>query len=312
MPPLYLVPGIGGVVLGLSYLAQHLGPDQPLYGLQARGVKDDENPCGSIEEMAAYYIDAVREAQPQGPYFIGGYSFGGIVAFEMARQLRAAGQSVGILAILDTEAPGAQSFDMAGFVGNLPHWLTDFVLSRHPRRVFFEAFVKTKNLFKKSIDKIGQPLGFDALPKRIEDEVEMPEHWPERYRRVIETHYAALLGYEPAPYAGRLTLFRTKAQPLFRAHADNGWGRLAQGGVEIHRIAGLHANFIQEPYVASVAKQLGAALEKVRIPSKLHQEPLPNVSNVGKESSVYRLPGLLRPVPRFVQALITAIFRVEL
>ena len=312
LPPLYLVPGIGGVVLGLSYLAQRLGTDQPLYGLQARGVKDDESPCGSIDDMAAYYIDAIREAQPQGPYFIGGYSFGGIVAFEIARQLRAAGQSVGMLAILDTEAPGPQSFDIKGFVQNFPYWLTDFVLSRHPRRVFFEVFIKTKNLFKKSIDKIGQPLGFDALPKRIEDEVEMPEHWPERYRRVIETHYAALLGYEPALYPGRITLFRTKAQPLFRAHTDNGWGRLAQGGVEVHRIAGLHANFMHEPYVASLARQLRATLERARMPSNLRQHSPSEVSDVRDEFLGYRLPWILRPVPRFLQALITAIFRVEL
>jgi hypothetical protein len=82
--------------------------------------------------------------------------------------------------------------------------------------------------------------------------------------------------------------------------------------VEIHRIAGLHANFMQEPYVASLAGQLGAVLEKARMPSNLHQQPLPHVSDVRSESFGYRLPSILRPVPRFVQALITAIFRVEL
>jgi hypothetical protein len=92
----------------------------------------------------------------------------------------------------------------------------------------------------------------------------MPRNWPERYRRVIEVHYKALLAYQAAPYTGSVTLFRTKAQPLFRAHADNGWGHLTLGGVEIYQIDGRHMDFLQEPYVRSLATQLRIALEKSR------------------------------------------------
>jgi amino acid adenylation domain-containing protein len=264
VPPLYLVPGIGGMVLGLSYLAHRLGTTQPVFGLQARGVKNAEKPCESIEEMAAYYINAIRGSQPTGPYFIGGYSFGGVVAFEIARQLHAAGEPVGMLAIFDTEAPGPQPFDAMGFVQNLPFWFADFVLRRHPLDVATNVVSKLKSWSKRLIEKLVRPLGLEPPPRNIEDDVVMPSHWPERYRRVIEAHYKALLAYKPGPYPGPMTLFRTKAQPLLRAHADNGWSRLVRGGVEIYQIDGVHMNFLQEPYVRSVATQLRIALEKSR------------------------------------------------
>ncbi|HEX9445694.1 MAG TPA: amino acid adenylation domain-containing protein [Candidatus Binatia bacterium] len=265
LPPLYLVPGIGGMVLGLSYLAQRLGTDQPLYGLQARGVKDAESPCASIEEMARYYIEAIRKAQPEGPYFIGGYSFGGIVAFEMARQLRAGGQELGILAVFDTEAPGPRRFSPVGFIRNLPYWCRDFILRRKPGEVAGDAFTKGKNLAKKVLNKGFARFGMPStLKRKIEEDVDMPQNWPERYRRVIETHYKALLGYQPDQYQGRLTLFRTRAQPLLRAYPDNGWSRLVQGDIDVYGVDGLHANFLQEPHVRSVATQVRMALEKSR------------------------------------------------
>jgi thioesterase domain-containing protein/acyl carrier protein len=264
LPPLYLVPGIGGMVLGLSYLAQRLGTQQPLFGLQARGVKNSETPCESIEEMAKYNIEAIRVAQPKGPYFIGGYSFGGVVAFEMARQLHAAGEQIGALAIFDTEAPVPQRFDFKAFVYNLPFWLMDFVLRRNPSEVAVNVLRKVRNFSIAMLGKVVPPLGLRAPARSIEDDVEMPRNWPERYRRVIEVHYKALLAYQAAPYTGSVTLFRTKAQPLFRAHADNGWGHLTLGGVEIYQIDGRHMDFLQEPYVRSLATQLRIALEKSR------------------------------------------------
>jgi len=278
LPPLYLVPGIGGMVLGLSYLAQRLGTNQPLCGLQARGIKDMESPCESIEEVARHYIGAIRAAQPQGPYFIGGYSFGGVVAFEMARQLHADGRQVGILAIFDTEAPLPQPFDFWGFIRNLPFWLTDFVLRRHPFTVAADVFGKIRSLSTRVAEKIAPRVGMQGPKRQIEDDVEMPSHWPERYRRVIEAHYKALLAYKPGLYPGIMTLFRTKAQPLLRAHADNGWGRLVQGTVEIYSVDGQHMNFLQEPYVRSVATQLRIALEKSRNRAGMRPQPRPHTS----------------------------------
>src|SRR5262249_49388895 len=101
-PPLFLAHPAGGSVLCYAGLARHLGLDQPVYGLQAVGLIDGQAPHASIEDMARAYIDALREVAPRGPYLLAGWSLGGIVAFEMARELRRSGHDVGLLALLDT------------------------------------------------------------------------------------------------------------------------------------------------------------------------------------------------------------------
>jgi thioesterase domain-containing protein len=104
--PFFCIHGAGGNVLCFRSLARHLGPDQPFYGLQSpEPLEDPENPS-SIAERAARYLREIRAAQPVGPYFLGGFSFGGRIASEMARQLRTHGEEVGLLALLDAEVPG--------------------------------------------------------------------------------------------------------------------------------------------------------------------------------------------------------------
>ena len=105
--PLFCVHGIGGNVVGFRELARFLGSDQPVYGIEARGLYDDRPPDTSIEEMAAHYVAVTRVAWPRGPYALAGFSFGGVVAFEMARQLTASGARVALLALLDAPALGS-------------------------------------------------------------------------------------------------------------------------------------------------------------------------------------------------------------
>src|SRR5436190_13346859 len=95
-PPLFLVHGAGGDVLwGYANLAAHLPPDQPVYGIKSRGQNGQEE-WRTLEEMAMGYLKEVRALQPTGPYYLGGYCFGGNVAYEMARQLHSEGQSVAL------------------------------------------------------------------------------------------------------------------------------------------------------------------------------------------------------------------------
>ena len=105
--PLFLVHPAGGHVFPFVGLAQCLGPDQPCYGLQARGVDKSQEPHTRIEDMAACYIEAIRSVQSEGPYLLGGWSMGGEIAFEMAQQLHAQGQHVALLALLDARIPSA-------------------------------------------------------------------------------------------------------------------------------------------------------------------------------------------------------------
>ncbi len=103
--PFFCIHPAGGDVLCFFPLARHAGADQPFYGLQSRGLEDAGEPFATIEEMAAHYAGEIRRVQPRGPYRIGGWSFGGLAAFELARQLRAAGEEVELLAVIDT-TPG--------------------------------------------------------------------------------------------------------------------------------------------------------------------------------------------------------------
>jgi thioesterase domain-containing protein len=118
-PPLFCVHAIDGNVLVFQNLARHLDPDQPVYGLQAKGLDGKQAPHTRFEDMAADYIKEIRTVQPEGPYLLAGYSSGGVVAFEMAQQLQAQGQQVELLALIDSYCPvyfNPQSFSDLVFV----------------------------------------------------------------------------------------------------------------------------------------------------------------------------------------------------
>ena len=106
--PLFCVHTIGGNLFHYDHLARLLDPDRPVLGLQARGVYGQSPPHSRIEDIAADCVQTMRERQPEGPYLIAGFSSGGIVAYEVAQQLREAGQTVGMLALLDTFSPRFQ------------------------------------------------------------------------------------------------------------------------------------------------------------------------------------------------------------
>ncbi len=151
-PPLFLVHGAGGDVLwGYANLAKHMDPAQPIYAIKSRGQMGLEE-FPSLEEMADYYLQAVRAAQPEGPYYLGGYCFGGNVAYEMARQLQVSGQRVALLALMDT-APANAGYETIAwwrpgfcfrFARNLYYWAQDFRnLSARDRRRFAGRKLRT-------------------------------------------------------------------------------------------------------------------------------------------------------------------------
>ncbi len=103
--PFFLVAGMFGNVLNLRHLAHLIGVDRPFYGLQARGLFGDEEPHRDLREAARDYIAEMRQVQPHGPYMLGGFSGGGITAYEIAQQLTAMGEDVSALVMLDTPLP---------------------------------------------------------------------------------------------------------------------------------------------------------------------------------------------------------------
>jgi acyl-CoA synthetase (AMP-forming)/AMP-acid ligase II/thioesterase domain-containing protein len=269
-PPFYCVHGIGGEALDLAELARHMAPDYPFHGLQIQRSDDGAPVLRSIEQMAARYVDEICAFQPQGPYFLGGVSFGGSVAFEMAQQLQARGRQVGLLAILDHIAPGRTSQPSfwtpsfaVRFLTNCCSWIRYDLLDRKRIGVWRRAGLKMRvgmkrigNVFRR------RPSGSAAdLVESIFDTSRLPDV----FRKTLEVHYQALLNYKPTGYPGRITLIRASAQPLLRApRYDLGWSKLAAGGVDVSVIPGSHYTIFIDPYLQLLAEQLKAHIRKAQ------------------------------------------------
>ena len=266
-PPLMLVHGAGGGMFwGYAALANHLGTDQPVYGFKSRGL-DGCAELASVEEIARQYVADLRAFQPRGPYYLGGYCFGGNVAYEMARELHAQGEKVALLALINCMPPNS-SYDRihfsaafcAKFLKNLIYW-SNYVLhlKRGRRREFLGwklRAIRTKLLHKLRLSGKA-PLDFN-----IEDFVDLTSQ-PEGRRSLWESHVHALFKHQPKPCAGRLTLFRTRGHTLLCSFDDTfGWSDLAAGGVTVRIVSGAHETIMDEPHVHSLADELRKCLDE--------------------------------------------------
>jgi aspartate racemase len=226
-PPFFFVHGIGGGVLGFRDLARRLGPEQPVYGLQAQGL-DGKHPCHRrVEDMAAHYIREIQSVQAEGPYYLGGLSFGGAVAFEMAQQLHAQGQEVGLVALFDT---------FPGKYESKTSLLIKFLL--------LPASQKISYLVRKSSELSNSARDL-FLPRAL--------------KNVRKACREAAKNYVPRVYPGRVVLFRASDKSL-RGLEDplTGWTELALGGVHVLEIAGTHTGIMAEPQVSDLARELAA------------------------------------------------------
>ncbi|HEY0603237.1 MAG TPA: amino acid adenylation domain-containing protein [Herpetosiphonaceae bacterium] len=254
-PPLFLVHPLGGTVLCYADLARRLGPDQPCYAFQSAGLEGDAAPHTSIEAMAAEYIEALQQIQPTGPYLLGGWSLGGVIAFEIAQQLRRQGQEIALLAILDAQAPAPQPSPdepiddtlrlMALLDPDLDVSLEDLRALTPDDQL---AYLVDR---ARAAGKIPPDFGLAHAQALL---------------RVYTANIAAWEAYRPQEYAGRITLFRAgeQAEDTAALPLDGGWGAFAADGVDIHTIAGTHETMVQEPYVEELARQLQASLQDIR------------------------------------------------
>ncbi|HTQ79810.1 MAG TPA: amino acid adenylation domain-containing protein, partial [Thermoanaerobaculia bacterium] len=255
--PVFLVHAIGGDVLSYVHLARSLPEGRALWGLQAPEVGEDEAER-TIESMAALYLSAVRRVQPEGPYTLGGWSMGGVVAFEMARQLERAGEAVDLLALFDTYAPRSAGRPRQVKDGELVAWFA-YDLAR---------------LF--GLGLLELPLGFgelsaaaalDWLRKRAEvlppgvEGLEGSEL--ERRFNLFRAHYRANERYAAGPATALpLVLYKAAEAPAApRLEPDHGWGRLLGEPVEVHDLPGDHYSLLQRPHVEHLAVLLRERLE---------------------------------------------------
>ncbi|MGD8277159.1 MAG: amino acid adenylation domain-containing protein [Gemmatimonadota bacterium] len=267
--PFFCVHEFFGDVFLYERLARRLGCDQPFYGLQASGVDGTLEPKRDVKAMAATYIRALRSVQPEGPYAVGGLCAGGLVALEMAQQLRDAGEDVALLALLDSNAwTFADSPERPpllrrslDFVRDLPHWLRGLggLTPAQRRDVLRLKAGLLRERFRPSAapPEPGHAAFGDLRIHALAETFRLSRH----HRRVARAFREALSEYRPQPYEGRIVLFRALMQPLFGSHdRAKGWRLLAKGPFEIRFVPGNHLGMLQEPHVASLARELAAAL----------------------------------------------------
>jgi amino acid adenylation domain-containing protein len=259
-PPLYLVHGAGGGMLwGYNNLAARLGPDQPLFAFNSRGALGLKE-FSRIEDMAEHYVNELCAFQPSGSVRLGGYCFGGEVAFEMARQLTARGRQIALLALFNAMAPNS-SYERVSwnprtflpFIQNAWRWLDYFRQWTPEQR---RSLVQRK--WRSVLGACRSTNTETALPHNSA----VPSFYPEFQRRLWDIHLGASSQYSPKPYAGRITLFRTSIHPFFSSFdPECGWGQFAQEGVIVHMMPGAHESILDEPHVQIVAEHLNQVLK---------------------------------------------------
>jgi thioesterase domain-containing protein len=252
--PLFLVHPAGGHVFPYVHLAQFLGADQPLYGLQARGLEDGQEPHTRIEDMAAWYIQALQTVQPTGPYFLGGWSMGGVIAFEMAQQLHAQGQRVALLTLLDGRIPTPEEI--------FPEEDAEAILL--VERYFGISFGSMEALAELPKD---EQLAFMLEQAKTAGLVpaELDVSQARRFVALLRSDLRATQNYALRLYPGRITFFKA-SESLEGTSPDPtlGWGEWASGGVEAHVVPGSHVNLMYEPHVEVLAEKLTACLNRVQ------------------------------------------------
>ncbi|HEY0738045.1 MAG TPA: amino acid adenylation domain-containing protein [Herpetosiphonaceae bacterium] len=251
LPPFFCVHPVGGSVLCYVELARQLGLERPFYAFQAPGIEGEQQPCTQLEDLAARYVTALRSVQPEGPYLLGGWSLGGIVAFEMAQQLRAQGVFGVEVLLIDSFVSecGAASADDAA------------PISFGAALGLDEADLDAALLGK--LDPERQLHTIVELARRAQ--VLTPDVDMDQIRRwfaVYQANITAMRAYRPRPYAGRLTLLKAGAQPP-NIDPAAGWERLAEHGLIVDTVPGTHFSLVKQPQVAELAVRLQSWFESV-------------------------------------------------
>jgi len=271
--PFFSVHELFGDVFWYRLLSHYLGQEQPFYGLQARGLSGIEEPTADVATMAANYIEEIRTVQPHGPYVLGGFSAGGVIAFEMAQQLLEKGEAVAMVALFDTVATNSETkfSRRCTLVRNFPADVASWVISLWkltPRDRFALVRFRIK-MVKTTVAAFFRPRGvtyheaFEA--KSLKEMHELLAPYSEQQRAIGVALHRALVAYKPIVYPNRLTLFRCSPMPFFFSHgSDNGWGRVAGSGVEVKPVPGNHWTMLREPHVQVLAKELKMCLAKLQ------------------------------------------------
>jgi len=253
-PPLYCVHGAGGNVLNFRDISRALHKDQPFYGLQARGIDGTKRPHASVEEMAKAYVDEIRTLQPHGPYLLAGYSGGGIVALEMARQLSELGEEVPLVVFFDTYHPQMplQAVDFKRRLSRLRNeglgYIQDVILQRREWRRNARERREIANHLRQD----------EIVPFGLRD------------RQLTDNFGTAASNYRPQPWSGRAMLFRAASSNYVFSGGGHsyGWDKVIPSGIETVVIPGDHDTLLLGPNSLELMAHLNKALETAVAPHR--------------------------------------------
>jgi amino acid adenylation domain-containing protein/FkbM family methyltransferase len=261
-PPLFLMHAHGGNVLEYHALAHLLDPEQPVYAFQARGLDGTVQKDVTVEKLAAAYVEELRTFQPQGPYFLGGFCLGGLIALEMAQQLRGSGQEVALVIMIQSMHPDARR-TKPGMTMPVKWWhrlakRVDLELenrSHDGRGYFWKRYRNTQEILLARV-----AIGFDRILRREPD----GEHMAKRqiFEMLSIEHRRAMRLYVPRPYAGKVALFKASKQPTELVGDEYlGWKPFLNGGLEVRETPGHQQNIMLVPNVRPLAEGINACLK---------------------------------------------------
>jgi pristinamycin I synthase-3/4 len=250
-PPLFCVHPVSGLSWSYSGLIRTLGDDQPLYGLQARGLTHPEDLPRSIGAMAADYLEQVRTVQPSGPYHLLGWSFGGLVAYTMAVQLRERGENVALLVLMDSYPPGGTE---------LPPLPQDGDMFAHLLSVYGREVPERPG---------GAPLDAAAALRILQQDdgaalADIGQHTIEAAARAVDNHARLQSGFVPGKFDGDVLLFTADLDRASDAPAPDAWAAYVTGRIDAHRVACNHQEMTRPQPIAEIGRVIADRLQQTR------------------------------------------------
>ena len=247
--PFFICAGMFGNILNLRHLAMHLGEDRPVYGLQAKGLFGNESPHTSFEEMARGCIAELRTVQPNGPYHLGGFSGGGLVAYEMAQQLERDGETVSLVVLLDTPVP--QRVDLSLRDRLVMKWQD----ARRQKGAFISEWLRSR-------------LAWELARWRKRSGADQDAEDGFNNGAIEAAFLKALWAYQLLSTRAKCLLLRPKLHVSYRlpggrdlndvrnlVSADNGWEPYAED-LTITEVPGNHDSMVLEPHVRVLARRI--------------------------------------------------------